>query len=329
MTIVAEQILVLSARKVFCGENEWMQRVLVARANAHAALLSILKVMSIALVSSPFIDGRPPTWASGYGQDRYGYFAEFSISTGPHDWQFITQRLRWIPAGSFMMGSPADEEDRGNDEVPHEITLTHGFWLADTACTQAVWKAVTGENPSKFKNEEDSRVELPVENASFDDVQAYLSQLNVHVGKQATFSLPTEAQWEYACRAGTNTPFSFGKTISTDQANFDGNNSYAGAYMGEYGKYRQSTVSVKSLRCNAWGLYQMHGNVWEWCSDWYAEYSRDDDTDPVGPDSGSNRVLRGGSWINSARDVRSACRLGIDPGIHEGVLGFRLLSSAS
>lgn len=303
-----------------------MQRVLVARANAHAALLSILKVMSIALVSSPFIDGRPPTWASGYGQDRYGYFAEFSISTGPHYWQFITQRLRWIPAGSFMMGSPENELDSNKDEVRHGVTLTHGFWLADTACTQAVWKAVTGENPSIFKNEEDSRVELPVESVSFDDVQAFLSQLNVHVGEQATFSLPTEAQWEYACRAGTNTPFSFGKTVSTDQANFDGRHPYAGAAKGEY---RQATVAVKSLRCNAWGLYQMHGNVWEWCSDWYAEYSRDDVTDPVGPDSGLNRVLRGGSWINSARNVRSACRLGIDLGIDEGVLGFRLLSSAS
>jgi formylglycine-generating enzyme required for sulfatase activity len=282
--------------------------------------------MSIDLISSPFLNGRPPTWASGYGQDRYGYFAEFSISTGPHYWQFINQRLRWIPEGSFTMGSPHEEEDRGDDEIPHEITLTRGFWLADTACTQIVWKAVTGENPSNFKNDEDSIQELPVETVSFDDVQAFLTQLNERIGKEATFSLPTEAQWEYACRAGTNTPFSFGKSISTDQANFNGDYPYADSAKGEH---RQRTVAVKSLPCNSWGLYQMHGNVWEWCSDWYAEYSQDRFADPQGPDSGSSRVIRGGSWIRHASHVRSACRRRRDPGNRSSNLGFRLLSSAS
>lgn len=282
--------------------------------------------MSIAHVSTPFVHGRPPTWASGYGQDRYGYFAEFSISTGPHYWQNVTQRLRWIPAGFFTMGSPDHEVDRNPGEVPHEVTLTHGFWLADTACTQAVWKAVTGKNPSEFRNEEDSQVELPVENVSFHDVRAFLIQLNERIGNDAEFSLPTEAQWEYACRAGTNTPFSFGKTISTDQANFDGHHPYAGASKGEN---RRRTVAVKSLPCNAWGLYQMHGNVWDWCSDWYARYPRHDVTDPQGPDSGSGRVVRGGGWINRARGVRSAYRVRVDPGDSSQSLGFRLLSSAS
>ena len=303
-----------------------MQRVLVARANAHAAFLSTSNAMSIALISSPFHHGRPPTWASGYGQDRYGYFAEFSISTGPHYWQFINQRLRWIPEGSFTMGSPQEEEDRGDYEVPHEVRFAHGFWLADTACTQEVWKAVTGKNPSNFKNEEDSMLELPVETVSFDDVQAFLTQLNERVGKEATFLLPTEAQWEYACRAGTNTPFSFGNSISTDQANFNGVYPYAGSAEGEY---RQRTVAVKSLPCNPWGLYQMHGNVWEWCSDWYAAYSQDHSADPQGPDSGWNRVMRGGSWLDNARDVRSARRGWDDPGDRVNTLGFRLLSSAS
>ena len=282
--------------------------------------------MSIALISSPFHHGRPPTWASGYGQDRSGYFAEFSISTGPHYWQFINQRLRWIPAGSFTMGSPLDEVDRGDDELPHEVTLTRGFWLADTACTQKVWNVVTGENLSNFKNDEDSIQELPVETVSFDDVQAFLTQLNERIGKEATFSLPTEAQWEYACRAGTNTPFSFGKSISTDQANFNGDYPYADSAKGEY---RQRTVAVKSLPCNQWGLYQMHGNVWEWCSDWYGEYSQDDFANPQGPDSGSLRVIRGGGWIDYARNVRSACRYGSVPGLTDLSLGFRLLSSAS
>ncbi|MCY2978158.1 MAG: formylglycine-generating enzyme family protein [Planctomycetota bacterium] len=284
--------------------------------------------MSIALISSPFHHCRPPTWASGYGQDRYGYFAEFSISTGPHYWQFINQRLRWIPEGSFTMGSPQEEEEegRGNNEIPHEVSFARGFWLADTACTQEVWKAVTGANPSHFKNEEDSIQELPVETVSFDDVQAFLTQLNERIGKEATFSLPTEAQWEYACRAGTNTPFSFGESISVDQANFFGGDPYAGSAKGEY---RQRTVAVKSLPCNSWGLYQMHGNVWEWCSDWYAEYSQDNFADPQGPDSGSDRVIRGGSWTDTARHVRSACRFGYSPLYRHNALGFRLLSSAS
>ena len=282
--------------------------------------------MSIALISSPFLNGRPPTWASGYGQDRYGYFAEFSISTGPHYWQFISQRLRWIPEGSFSMGSPQEEEGRGNDEIPHEVSFAHGFWLADTACTQEVWTAVTGKNPSNFKDEEDSIQELPVETVSFNDVQAFLTQLNERIGKEATFSLPTEAQWEYACRAGTNTPFSFGKSISVDQANFFGGFPYAGKSKFTY---RQRTVAVKSLPCNSWGLYQMHGNVLEWCSDWYAKYSQYRFADPQGPDSGSSRVIRGGGWNNIARDVRSACRAWYDPGTRGDLLGFRLLSSAS
>jgi formylglycine-generating enzyme len=286
--------------------------------------------MSIAIISSPFHHGRPPTWASGYGQDRYGYFAEFSISTGPHYWQFIKQRLRWIPKGSFTMGSPQEEvegeEGRGNNEIPHEVSFAHGFWLSDTACTQEVWKAVTGENPSHFKNEEDSIQELPVETVSFDDVQAFLTQLNERIGKEATFSLPTEAQWEYACRAGTNTPFSFGNSISTDQANFNGGFPYAGSAKGEY---RQRTVAVKSLPCNPWGLYQMHGNVREWCSDWYAEYTKNPFADPQGPDSGSDRVFRGGGWLSDARNVRSACRSRHGPGNRDSNLGFRLLSSAS
>ena len=282
--------------------------------------------MSIALISSPFLNGRPPTWASGYGQDRYGYFAEFSISTGPHYWQFIKQRLRWIPEGSFTMGSPQEEVGRGDDEIPHEVSFAHGFWLSDTACTQEVWKAVAGVNPSHFKNDEDSIQELPVETVSFDDVQAFLTQLNERIGKEATFSLPTEAQWEYACRAGSNTPFSFGKSISTDQANFDGGYPYAGSAKGEY---RQRTVPVKSLPCNSWGLYQMHGNVLEWCSDWYAGYSQDHFADPQGPNSGSDRVIRGGSWVDFARYVRSAYRIRFGPASRHNSLGFRLLSSAS
>lgn len=140
------------------------------------------------------------------------------------------------------MGSPKGEVGRGDNEIPHEVSFAHGFWMADTACTQEVWKAVTGKNPSNFKNKEDSIQELPVETVSVDDVQAFLTQLNERIGKEATFSLPTEAQWEYACRAGTNTPTSFGKSISTDQAHFKVGLPYPGNVKGEY---RRGTVAVK------------------------------------------------------------------------------------
>jgi sulfatase modifying factor 1 len=166
--------------------------------------------------------------------------------------------------GHFLMGSPPEEPEREDDEVQHEVTLSRGFWLADTACTQALWQAVTGANPSEFQDD----VRNPVENVSWNDVQTFLSELNRRVpGLQAR--LPSEAEWEYACRAGTTTPFSFGDNITPEQVNYDGNHPYAG---GEKGLYRQKTVPVGSLPANPWGLYEMHGNVWEWCADWYGDY---------------------------------------------------------
>jgi hypothetical protein len=179
------------------------------------------------------------------------------------------------------------------------VRLSRGFWLADTVCTQALWQAVTGANPSHFKD--DAR--NPVESVSWDDVQAFLSELNRRVpGLQAR--LPSEAEWEYACRAGTTTPFSFGDNITPEQVNYDGNQPYAG---GEKGLYRQKTVPAGSLPANPWGLYEMHGNVWEWCADWYGDYPNTPQVDPTGPQTGGSRVLRGGSW-NSFRQVRALCR---------------------
>ena len=137
--------------------------------------------------------------------------------------------------------------------------------------------------------------------------------------------MPSEAQWEYACRAGTSTPFSFGETIRTDQANFDGRFPYGDAPAEQI---RSETVVVKSLPANAWGLYEMHGNVWEWCADWYGAYSKERQVDPTGNKSGSCRVVRGGSWISDAASVRSACRSAFVPGFRYENLGFRLLSSA-
>ncbi|WP_295426530.1 formylglycine-generating enzyme family protein, partial [uncultured Thiodictyon sp.] len=258
----------------------------------------------------------PEPWASGWGQDRRGLWQSFSIKG-------VVQVLRWIPPGDFLMGSPNDEPERltYGDETQHRVVLTQGYWLADTACTQALWQAVLGEDPSRFKG-----AERPVENVSWTDVvERFLPALNAQVpGLDA--ALPTEAQWECACRAGTETPFSFGSTIGTDQVNYDGNYPYGD---GANGEYREQTVEVKALPANAWGLYQMHGNVWEWCADWLGDYPADAVVDPLGPPGGRERVLRGGSWIFRARLCRSAYRNGYEPAYRFGYIGLRLSRGSS
>lgn len=252
---------------------------------------------------------RPP-WASASGSDEYGRFVEIAVGG-------LSQRFRWLEQGSFAMGSPTSERERSDDEVQHPVTLSRGFWLADTACTQALWQAVTGANPSQFTDDPRN----PAENVTWDDVQAFIAELNRRLpGLQAR--LPSEAEWEYACRAGTKTPFSFGENITPEQVNYDGNHPYVG---GEKGEYRQRTVPVGSLPPNAWGLYEMHGNVREWCADWYAAYPTGDQLDPQGPQTGDIRVLRGGSWADMGRRVRSATRSWIKFGSGiSGRFGFRL-----
>jgi formylglycine-generating enzyme required for sulfatase activity len=231
-----------------------------------------------------------PSWAQGIGRDQNGLYADFSFKS-------IVQRMRWIKPDIFRMGSPEDEPKRSDREVMHEVVLTRGFWLAETACTQALWEAVIGENPSRFKG-----FNRPVERVSWNDAQDFIKKINSKKD-DLNLRLPTEAEWEYACRAGTTTPFYFGENITPNQVNYDGNYPYAG---GKKGKYREETVEVKSLPCNGWGLYEMHGNVWEWCADWYGDYPPELVVDPNGPDRGDYRVLRGGSWISVGRDVRSA-----------------------
>jgi sulfatase modifying factor 1 len=230
------------------------------------------------------------------------------------------QSFRWIPPGRFLMGSPVDEAERGSAEVPHEVTLSRGFWLADTACTQALWMAVWPVNPSHFAD--DAR--NPVENVAWHDAQRFIGELNRRLpGLPAR--LPTETEWEYACRAGTTTPFSFGTTVSTDQVNYHGRYPYPG---GEPGPYRQRPLPVGSLPPNAWGLCEMHGNVWEWCEDWYADYPQEPQTDPRGPSFGKMRVLRGGTWSDPARYARSATRSRIEPAYRPRSTGFRLVLGA-
>ena len=252
----------------------------------------------------------PPPWASAWGEDAdAGLWAAFRL--GDQE-----QRCRWIVPGTFLMGSPPDEAERDGDETQHTVTLSRGYWLADTACTQGLWQAVMGANPSHFQGDP----ARPVETVSWDDVQDFLGRLNARVPGLAA-GLPTEAQWEYACRAETTGPFSFGDPISPEQVNYNGNYPYAG---GKTGRYREETVPVSSLPANPWGLYQMHGNVWEWCADWYGAYGAGPQVDPVGPAEGSGRVVRGGSWLDRGCDCRSAARIWFAPDERYGSVGFRL-----
>jgi formylglycine-generating enzyme required for sulfatase activity len=257
----------------------------------------------------PLVTGCPPDWASAWGQDRFGVWVAF-------EYQGVSQRLRWAPPGRFWMGSPEAEAGRYHDEGPrHEVTLSWGYWLGDTACSQALWEAVMRKNPSRFEGGE-----RPVDQVSFEDVQRFLERLNNLVPGLA-LTLPTEAQWEYCCRAGTETPFSLGEDITVEEVNYDGNHPYA---RGRKGRYRQETVAVGSLPPNPWGFYEMHGNVWEWCRDWQRTYEAVPVQDPLGSaEPGGVRVIRGGSWFSNARYVRCAYRDWGGPGLRDAYLGFR------
>ncbi len=228
----------------------------------------------------------------------------------------VTQRFVWIEPGSFLMGSPEDEAGRRGDETQHEVTLTKGFWLADTACTQGLWQAVVGNNPSHFQGKKRN----PVEQVSWYDAQRFIEKLQRRVAG-LELRLPTEAEWEYGCRAGTTTPFSFGDELTPNLVNYDGEIPYAD---GARGLYRMKTVAVASLPANAWGLYEMHGNVWEWCWDRYGAYQNEPQVDPQGPPMGLPRVVRGGSWTSDGRQARSAHRIRIEPGRRSLFVGFRI-----
>ena len=251
----------------------------------------------------------------------------------------VGMRFRYIPAGSFEMGSPSSEAGRSTDERQQRVTITRGYWMGETEVTQGEWRAVMGTNPSRFSSCGDS---CPVEQVSWLDAVEFANRLSRKAGLAECYRisgetvsfvglsckgyrLPTEAEWEYAARAGTTTPFWTGGNLTTEQANYDGNYPYAG---NQRGQFRQKTVAVKSVSANAWGLYEVHGNVWEWVWDWYGEYPSGPVTDPTGPSGGSYRVNRGGSWSGNAWNCRSAVRFRYQPGSRIYYLGLRLVRTA-
>ncbi|MEE9303090.1 MAG: formylglycine-generating enzyme family protein [Thiotrichaceae bacterium] len=263
--------------------------------------------INFAETPKPLSNPSVKTWE----QDQFGCWTSISILG-------ISQVFRWIPPGTFQMGSPADEIGRFNGETQHTITLTKGYWLADTVCTQALWMKILGENPAYFK----THLHNPVEQVSWDQITKYfIPKLKQLTG--LTVRLPTEAEWEYACRAGTTTPFNLGENITMDQINFNGNHPFLDV---EVDQYRKQTVPVASMdSANAWGLHEMHGNVWEWCHDWHAKYQPEHVINPTGSKKGTHRVLRGGSWLFHHKDVRSAFRDGYTPDYRSNLIGFRMI----
>ncbi len=246
----------------------------------------------------------------------------------------LAARFITIQPGTFQMGSPSNESGRYDNEIQHSVTLTRGFELQATAVTQMQYFLVMGRNPSYFHARENCDqsnapgannfrvingaeicVDHPVEQVSWEDAQEFIRRLN-ELQNQYTYRLPTEAEREYATRAGTLSSYSFGSSESDL-----GDNAWY------YGNSNNRTHAVATKRANPWGLYDMHGNVWEWVQDWYGDYPNQSVTDPKGPNTGSYRVIRGGSWGNSAGGLRSAFRYYGGPGGRSGYVGFRLARS--
>jgi formylglycine-generating enzyme required for sulfatase activity len=249
----------------------------------------------------------------------------------------VPNNFVWIESGTFTMGSPASEPQRGDNEGTQRQVTVSAFYMGKYQVTQREYEELMGANPSSFKGSN-----LPVERVTWFEAVEYCNKRSQQEGLNPAYTisgtgntrtviwnqgakgyrLPTEAEWEYACRAGTTTPFSTGNNITTNQANYDGNYPYNNNARG---RWQEKTTNVGSFPANAWELYDMHGNVFEWCWDWHGSYASGSQTDPTGPDDGSYRVLRGGSWFDNGRYIRSANRNSSSPSLRSHSVGFRLV----
>ena len=270
--------------------------------------------------------------------DFRGELNEISLSVAREFVNAIGMKFAFIPAGEFLMGSPESEKERNSNEYQHRVRITQPFYLGVYEVTQAQYERVMGKNPSFFSTSGSGKdrvagkntSEYPVEQVSWDDAVEFCRRLSNLPAERAAgnvYRLPSEAEWEYACRAGAQTSFHFGGVLNGTQANCNGNYPYGTATKGPY---LQRTMQVGSFAPNAFGLYDMHGNVLEWCADWYDSdyYKNSPVSDPRGPSTGSGRVFRGGSWYLNARYCRSAFRDWLTPDYRDFSLGFRVLRSS-
>ena len=287
------------------------------------------------------------------GEDVLGPFASARVNVEPRPLDYAGSRagqersdnglqlpLCWCPPGSFLMGSPPDEPGREKDEDQKRVSLSRGFWLGKFEVTQEQYRRVMDKSPSYFSATGGGKEKVagmntsrfPVEMVSPDEAMECCRQLTVQERRAGRlpagweYRLPTEAQWEYACRAGTTTATAFGNSLSSRQANFGGNFPYNGA---EKGPYLERPTEVGRYAANAWGLYDMHGNVWEWCLDGYQESLPGGADTFVAPAADSDRVLRGGGWLGTGMTCRSAFRFGAAPESRDDDQGFRVAAVQS
>jgi formylglycine-generating enzyme required for sulfatase activity len=273
--------------------RKWLAQLSITTSDHGCPILKVLLTGTGLTAQQKLNDRCPPAMSNSLGMS-FGY----------------------VPAGTFIMGSPEHEPGRNDDEVPHEVTLTTDFYLQTTPVTQGQWQALMGNNPSGFEN---CGLDCPVEQVSWHECQEFFNRLNAM--EEGAYRLPTEAEWEYAARAGSNTAFARGG-ITALFCDHDPTLDSLGWYCGNSDR---QTHPVAQKVPNARGLYDMHGNVYEWCQDWYGEYPPTPLTDPGGPASGTGRVGRGGSWFSSAKTCRSASRLRMSPDSKTPFLGFRVL----
>jgi formylglycine-generating enzyme required for sulfatase activity len=247
----------------------------------------------------------------------------------------IGMKLVLIPAGKFVMGSPANEIERQSGEEQHEVAITRPFYLGVHTVTQGQYQKMMGKNPSFFQPGKGGSSDHPVEQARWGDARDFCARLSALPEEEKagrTYRLPSEAEWEYACRAGTTMPFNTGDALSSKQANFNGNFSYGGA---DKGPFLRKTAKVGSYPPNAWGLYDMHGNVMQWCNDWYDPdyYKKSPKENPKGPEKGVMPtgfdhnffvVVRGGCWLDEGRACRSARRFRLQQSEPYRWTGFRV-----
>lgn len=261
----------------------------------------------------PFVEGHPPHWASCWGHDRFGVFAGFRVGE-------VEYRLRWVPPGKSFVGSPASEFGRFDDEGPRqEVVLSRGFWLGDTPCTQALWVKVVGTNPSRFAG-----LDQPVERVSWYDCQGFLDRLG-RLCPGCSLRLPAEREWEFACRAATETA-TWNGDLRLDVFGYRAVNLDPIAWYGANSRGRARPVRGK--RPNSLGLYDMLGNVWEWCQDRYDFYPGHIQRHRAGFEMRAGFVLRGGSWDSRGERVRAASRYWFSPGSRHSDVGFRILIEA-